>query len=722
MDHHSRSFTIPRDVNEAQALWEKLSEEIRYHDHLYYQKDSPEISDDAYDQLRRHLDLLEQAHPHLAKHSKSPSHTVGAPLEARFHKVNHRQRLLSLDNVFSEDELIHFTRRILNFLGEKEESIAIPATVATPKIDGLTAVLRYDKGMLTRAATRGDGFTGEDITENVRTIKGIPHRLKGKSTEWPESIDIRGEIFMNIEDFHALNRLREEEGLAPFANPRNSAAGSVRQLDAQITAQRPLSFLCHGFSWIDHAYAENTNGLLKSACGGSFNKALDLLEAWGIPCPHERVVCQSIPEMIAFTQTLLLHREKRSYPIDGAVFVVDHLDLHSRLGSSMRAPRFATAFKFPAENAQTRLENITVQVGRTGILTPVAELAPVTIHGVTVSRASLHNADEIARKDIRIGDTVIVQRAGDVIPYIVGVAPSSFHKTRAEPFQMPSVCPSCSGPVVRKPGLVAFFCSHGPEQCPAQGLWRLRHFVSRDAFNIEGLGKKILEKFYDEKRVRTPEDLFTLRQRDHTDPNPLKDQPGWGERSATNLFNAIDERRTITLDRFIYALGIPEVGQATALALARHYTSMTTFLDTLKPADHTDETLSYQELLAIDGVGPLIAHAIQLFLSDPEEQKRICALSQHISVAPPRSSLVSPELSNHPLFNKALVFTGELSAMTRREAKEAAESRGARISNAISSATHFLVAGDSPGSKLAKARDLGVAILSENDFLQILSG
>ena len=597
---------------EAEAEHDFLVAEIGKHDKLYYQEDQPEISDADYDGLRSRLDALEGRFPHLIG-EKSPSLTVGAPPSAKFAKVRHAVRMLSLGNVFSDDEAREFAARIRRFL--KLGPDAPLDLTAEMKIDGLSVSLRYERGRLLVAATRGDGSEGEDVTANVRTIADIPQKLRGPHV--PEVFEVRGEVYISHADFAALNRRQAQSGGKTFANPRNAAAGSLRQLDPAITAARPLRFFAWGWGEASTLPAPTNHGVLEAIAG------------WGFPVPPVKL-CKSEDDMAAAYHAIELNRASLGYDIDGVVYKVDRLDLQERLGFVSRTPRWATAHKFSAEKATAILRGIEIQVGRTGAMTPVAKLEPVTVGGVVVQNATLHNEDEIARKDIRIGDTVIVQRAGDVIPQILGAVLEKRPENSA-PFVFPSTCPVCGSHAVRelneKTGkLDAVRRCTGGLICAAQAVERLRHFVSRHAFDIEGLGEKHIQAFFDEGRIRAPADIFTLQARDGVSLPRLAEKEGWGPQSASNLFAAIEARRTISLERFLFALGIRHVGETTARLLAKTFGSLAEIRRVMA------EPGAFERLDEIDGIGDAVARSIVDFFDEPHNREVVAGLTRELTV------------------------------------------------------------------------------------------
>ncbi|MDJ0686389.1 MAG: NAD-dependent DNA ligase LigA [Alphaproteobacteria bacterium] len=687
-------------LTEAQARTElaRLAMEIAYHDARYHKEDAPEISDAAYDALRRRNDAIEARFPELVR-ADSPTHRVGAAASDAFSKVAHRVPMLSLGNAFSDDDVAEFLQRIRRFLGlEDAEPIEI---VAEPKIDGLSASLRYEGGVLVQAATRGDGAIGEDVTRNVRTIESVPKTLAGSG--WPETLEVRGEVFMRRQDFAALNQRQEDSGGKLFANPRNAAAGSLRQLDPAITAQRPLAFF--GYAW----------GEISAPLGETVTEARQNLEAWGFALNHPTETCADLDAALAHYQTIMTARPTLDFDIDGVVYKVDRLDWQQRLGFVSRAPRWAIAHKFPAEQAETILNRITIQVGRTGALTPVANLEPITVGGVVVSRATLHNEDEIARKDIREGDRVIVQRAGDVIPQIVRVIDAD-RPDRGAPFESLTTCPCpLETPALRPEGEAVRRCSGGLE-CPYQRVARLKHFVSRDAFDIEGLGGRTIEAFVEDGLIAAPADIFTLQERDGQDgAPPLAEREGWGETSAANLFNSIDDRRRIDLDRFIYALGIRQVGQATAKTLARNYGAAPTWKQAMLEARDDPEGPAFADLVNIDGIGASVAADILDFFREERSLREFDLLLDRLTI-----EAVAAAATDTAVAGKTVVFTGTLEKMTRNEAKARAESLGAKVAGSVSKKTDYVVVGADAGSKARKAEALGVPILSEDAWRDMI--
>jgi DNA ligase (NAD+) len=773
------------DLTEAEAAGElqRLSDELAGHDLRYYQEDAPAISDAEYDELKRRALDIEARFPSLQTEN-SPSQRVGAARAAQFSAVEHGVPMLSLDNAFSNDDAIEFDARIRRFLRlSPSETVAY---TAEPKIDGLSCSIRYEKGVLMQAATRGDGRVGEDVTANVRTVGDIPKRLAGSG--WPDVIEIRGEVYLGHEEFAALNVAAATAGQKTYANPRNAAAGSLRQIDSAITAQRPLKFFA--YAW----------GLMSAPFAGTQWEALGKLKAWGFSTTPQSERVENADGLLAAYARMEAERPRLVFDIDGVVYKVDRLDWQQRLGFITRTPRWAIARKFPAQQARTVLEAIDMQVGRTGAVTPVARLQPVTVGGVVVVNATLHNADEIARKDIRVGDTVILQRAGDVIPQIVSVVPEE-RPADAEPFAFPTHCPcplhtpltqettvSGAETVVRR-------CT-GEFACPFQKLAHLRHFVSRRAFDIEGLGEKQLTAFSERGWISDPADIFVLA-RDAAKMDELRQTEGYGETSVRNLVAGIEARRHIALDRFIYGLGIRHVGETTSIALARHFETVEHFVDTARTASGQTASQAYVELSELDGVGPTARDAILAFArSQPdllippeaslEERLRLSvpklnartrdALARRYGdwsafeeaareaaagvpgdafleiaatdqVGPVAARMVAEffgEEHNRKLVDKLLaeltvipaerpktdtavagktvVFTGALEKMTRDEAKAQAEALGAKVAGSVSKKTDVVVAGPGAGSKLKQATDLGIQVLTEDEWLALVAG
>jgi DNA ligase (NAD+) len=676
----------------ARAEHARLGAEIAEHDRRYHGEDAPTISDAEYDELRRRYTALEEAFPQLAG-ADSVNRKVGAAPSEKFAKVRHAVPMLSLGNIFADEEVEEFCARVQRFLGLSEG--APLAFVAEPKIDGLSCNLRYENGELVRAATRGDGYEGEDVAANVRTVQAIPHRLEGA----PRIFEARGEVYMRLADFAALNARQAEAGKPVYANPRNFAAGSLRQLDPSITASRPLAFFAYAWGEVSEPFAATQLG------------AVEAMRRFGLPTNPLTKLCHSTAEMLAHYHAIEAERATLGYDIDGVVYKVNDLSLQNRLGFVSRSPRWAVAHKFPAERAVTILEAIEINVGRTGALTPLAKLKPVTVGGVVVSNATLHNEDEIARKDVRVGDAVVVRRAGDVIPQILEVLLDK-RPPGAEPYRFPQTCPICGSAAVReideKTGAadVVRRCT-GKLVCAAQAVEGLKHFCSRNAFDIEGLGDKQIELFFKEGLIRTAADIFTLPSRDGQGRSSLREWEGFGELSVRNLFNAIDARRTIALNRFLFALGIRHVGETNARRLARHFGEWAALRAGARGPN------AQEELSAIEGIGPVVAEAIADFFAEPRNEAALDALLQEVTVEPMEAVAAS-----HPLAGQTIVFTGSLERMSRDEAKAIAERLGAKVSGSISSKTHLVVAGPGAGSKLAKARELGIETIDEEEWIK----
>jgi DNA ligase (NAD+) len=689
---------VPVDeLTRAQAQWElaRLAAEIKHHDALYYQRSQPEVSDADYDALKQRNEAIEKRFPDLIL-PDSPSKRVGAAPAAGFAKVRHAVPMLSLDNAFGEEDVRDFFESVRRFMKELKDDPTIPIkAVAEPKIDGLSATLRYEGGEFIQGATRGDGTEGEDITTNLRTVKDIPHRLAGEG--WPDVLEVRGEVYMSRGDFFALNERQEAAGDKPFANPRNAASGSLRQLDSSITASRPLGFFA--YSW----------GEVSEPVDGSQWAVLQRFKDWGFSTNPLARLCATVEDVLALYGEVAAQRATLDYDIDGVVYKLDRLDWQERMGSSSRAPRWAIAHKFPAEQAETVLEKIDIQVGRTGALTPVAHLKPVTVGGVVVSRATLHNEDEIERKGVRAGDTVIIQRAGDVIPQVVAVVAEK-RPADSQPFEFPHECPICGSTAIREPGEAARRCTGGLI-CRAQAVERLKHFVSRDAFDIEGLGGKHIEAFWEDGLIKTPGDIFRLRER----RDEIAAREGWGEQSADKLLAAIEDRRTIGLDRFIYALGIRQVGSSTGRLLARSYLSLAAWREAMmKAAD--PESDDYADLIAVDGIGPAMVADLTGFFAEDHNREIMDDLAAELTV----TDFEAPSTEGSPVAGKTVVFTGTLEVMTRSEAKARAETLGAKVSGSVSAKTDYVVAGPGAGSKAKKAAELGIATLTEQEWLDLI--
>ncbi len=691
-------FKDVQELTPAEALteMEALAAQLAAWDIAYHQQDAPEVSDAEYDAAKRRNEALEAAFPELVL-PNSPSRRVGAAVADGFAKVTHTVPMLSLGNIFTEEDVVDFMEKVHRFLGiPADEPIEM---VAEPKIDGLSFSAVYRKGAFVQGATRGDGAVGEDITANLKTIGQLPQRLQSTSgdlfqSDVPDVIDIRGEVYMAKADFFALNQAQEKAQKKVFANPRNAAAGSLRQLDAAVTAERPLSLFAYavgevaGADWQTHA------------------DFLERLKAWGLPVNPEIRVCRTTEEMISFFRQLQEKRADLPYDIDGVVYKVNNIELQRRLGFVARSPRWAVAHKFPAEQAVTKLERIRIQVGRTGALTPVADLTPVNVGGVVVRHATLHNADEIIRKDIREGDTVVIQRAGDVIPQVVRVLTEK-RPAGSVPFVFPDVCPVCGSHALREGDDAVIYCTGGLI-CPAQNKERLKHFVAKESLDIDGLGDKNIDLFYELGWLQGPADIFRLEERHLLDIIALD---GWGQKSAVKLFDAIQKVRAgVPLDRFINALGIHEVGEATARIIAVHYGSWDAFETAMK------QETARAELVQIEGIGPVMADYIVDFFAEPHNQALIADLKGLVTI----EEAVRVGDVQTALTGKTIVFTGTLVTLTRPEAKDKALRAGAKVASSVSAKTDFVVAGAEAGSKLNKAVELGLRIIDEETFRQML--
>jgi DNA ligase (NAD+) len=700
---------------QGRAEHKRLVEEIAHHDKLYHEKDDPEISDAAYDKLRQRLKAIEARFPQLVD-MLSPTQRVAPTPNTAFAKVVHARPMLSLDNAFSEEDVRDFFDRVRRTL-ERDIDLAADAEVelfCEPKNDGLSISLRYEDGVFVRGATRGDGTTGEDVTANLRTVGDIPEKFKGKA---PAVLDVRGEVYMERKAFEAMNKRQEEAGEKAFANPRNAAAGSLRQLDPAITASRPLRFFAYAWGQAEPRPWDRQSEYLKQ------------LRAWGFKVNPQTKLCRSADEVLAYYHEIGAARPSLPYDIDGVVYKVDRVDWQERLGFVSRAPRWAIAHKFPAEQARTRLLGIGIQVGRTGALTPVAELEPVNVGGVMVARATLHNADEIERLDVRVGDMVLIQRAGDVIPQVLGYVPEERPK-KTEKFEFPSRCPCpLKTRVASEEGGVVRRCSGGLE-CPFQQVERLRHFVSRYAFDIDGLGGTHIENFWRDGLLKVPGDLFRLTAH----AKDIQKREGWGDLSVRNLIGAIEARRTISLDRYIYAIGIPLIGEATAKILAQEYGDADTWLDEMLKAEterrqHPDAVKkekaaaevgpSYGRLCNVEQIGVTTADAMTAFFGEGHNVELIRDLRKQLTVQPVERRVIADDA---PLKDKIVVFTGELMVMTRDAAKARAEALGAKVTDSVSKKTSLVVVGENAGSKAKKAADLGVQTLTEQEWIKLSSG
>jgi DNA ligase (NAD+) len=707
----SKNLDIKVDkLTERQAVKElaKLAELIAHHD-LLYEEARPEITDAEYDKLRKRNEEIEARFPHLMR-SDSPSKRVGYIPPSGFRKVRHAIPMLSLTFVYTFKEISDFIDRIRNFIIELKDPSVQFDFVAEPKIDGLSCSLRYENHRLIQAATRGDGQVGEDVTANAMTIEEIPKILPPDS---PNLIEIRGEVYMTNDDFIQLNKQQERSGEQNFANPRNAAAGSLRQIDPQITASRPLRFFAYAWGEVSHPFAKTQW------------EARDCLASWGFKLNEPSLLVGDLDEIKGYYEEIESKRSQLGFFIDGVVYKVNRLNLQSRLGFKDRSPRWAIAHKFSPERAQTHIKSIPISVGRMGALTPIAELEPVNVGGVLVSRATLHNQDEIERKDFRVGDLIIVQRAGDVIPQVVSVLIDK-RSPDAEPFKFPDHCPSCNSEAVRQLGEADWNCI-ASLTCPAQALARLIHFASRNAFDIEGLAERTIETFLNEGLLKSPADIFRLEEKlapsdifsltERRDKGflPLQERDGWGPVSTNKLFEAIRRRKTISLDRFIYALGINQVGEATAKLLARNYKSLTHFRDAMEAAQNRISE-DYKHLESINSIGPIVADKILVFFAD---RHNILILDDIISQIEVTDFEVS-QASTSKLAGKTIVFTGILEKMTRSEAKAKAESLGAIVTGTVSSKTDYVVAGTDPGAKGKKARSLNIPVLSETEWLELV--
>ncbi len=664
-------------TTDIQARLTELREQIRRHDHLYYVKARPEISDAAYDRLFRELLDLEQAHPELVT-PDSPSQRVGAPPLDELKKVRHEQPMLSLDSLVDSSDVLAFDQRM-----KRELDVASLEYTAEPKFDGLSVELLYERGLFTRGATRGDGTTGEDVTVNLRTIRSLPLHLLPRSG-YPERLVVRGEVYMRLDDFQALNRRMTERGEEAFANPRNAASGSLRQLDSSITAARPLVVTCYEVM------------ALSGEAPPSHWDELDALARWGFPVPLHRRRCGSIEEVMAYHHETEALRDSLPYEIDGIVVKVDRRDWQERLGFKSRSPRWAIAYKFTPRKEITVVQDIVVSVGRTGTLTPVALLKPVEVGGVTISRATLHNADEVARKDIRVGDTVKVERAGDVIPAVAERVPMPDER-RGDPFRMPAACPVCESAVAREG---AYYYCTGQSVCPAQLKGAVEHFASKAALNIEGLGKKTVAQLVEAGLVRSLADLYRLTKAQ------LLELDGFADRSATLLLEAIERSKTVPLDRFLMGLGIRQVGQHIAKVLAREFGSLAALME----ADDA-------RLQQVQEIGPEISASLVSYFSEPHNRR---AIEELIEAGFHIEAKQVPVSADAGLAGKSFVFTGGLAGFTREQARQLVEERGGQVSSSVSKKTSYVVAGADPGSKLAQAHKLGIRVLSEEEFRRLM--
>ena len=680
---------------EAKAELERLSKEMAKADIAYYQNDDPYLTDAAYDALKLRNEQIEARFPHLIRED-SPSKKIGAPLQSDFKKIALKVPMLSLGDIFSIEELKEFVASVRRFLNT-DENIEF---TAEPKMDGLSFNARYEHGKLVSASTRGDGKTGEDITENIKTIQGLPHQIT--APDFPDIIELRGEVYMSKADFFALNEKNESQNKKTFANPRNAAAGSLRQLDPNITKERKLSLLVYTWGEVSNIFWKTQSEFLSK------------VQAWGFPVNPYNRLCKNEDEIIQSFEHLQQTRADLPYDIDGIVYKVNLLELQNRLGFLTRTPRWAIAHKFEAEKAITKLLNIRVQVGRTGALTPVADLEPINVGGVMVSHATLHNEDEIKRKDIRINDYVVIQRAGDVIPQILGVVKEKRLPDSKE-FVFPTVCPECGAHAIREEDEAVRRCTGGLS-CPAQAIERLKHFVSREAFNIEGLGSKIIEDFFKEGILKRPDDIFSLEERNGGDDLfssqggiHLEQREGWGLKSVQNLFKSVREKRHISLPRFIYALGIRQVGAATALLIAKNYADFDLFANAMTAQDTS-------KLLTIDGIGAAMAQDIVEFFKEPHNLEVISNLRRYVQIEP----FVDTTDYSSKIAGKTVVFTGTLETLTRAEAKAKAAANGAKVAGSVSSQTDYVIVGADAGSKAKKAQELNIKTLTESEFLELI--
>lgn len=687
--------------HDAAARVAELRAQIAHHNRQYYELDRPDISDADYDALFTELRALEREHPELVT-PDSPTQRVGGAPSGKFPKVRHAVPMLSLANAFTPEDVAGFIDRVRRFL--KLDAAEPIELTAEPKIDGLSLSLRYERGVLVRGATRGDGTEGEDVTANVRRVKDIRQKMRGRGA--PEVCEVRGEVYMTRSAFLELNQEQSAAGRTVFANPRNSAAGSLRQLDPDVTASRPLRFLAYAWGEMSAMPADTQWGMLQ------------WLEQCGFPTNPLSRLCRSLDELLAFHHDIELQRATLDYDIDGVVYKVNRLDWQRRLGFVGRDPRWALAHKFPAQKAVTVVNAIELQVGRTGALTPVAKLVPVNVGGVVVSNATLHNEDYIRELDVRIGDTVTIQRAGDVIPQVLGVVPER-RPEHARPFAFPKTCPCpLASPVVRdvtaagKESAISR-CS-GELACPHQRIEHLRHFVSRRAFDIEGLGEKQINLFYEQRWIAEPADIFTLEARN--DAIKLQEHEGFGETSVRNLFAAIRARRTISLERFIFSLGIRHVGETTARSLARGYGNYHAFREACRHLAEGNAD-ARQELDAMDQIGDTVIESLTSYFSEPHNTGMVDRLAKEVHILE-----AERPAAESPIAGKTIVFTGRLEQMTRDEAKALAERLGASVSGSVSKKTDLVVAGPEAGSKLTKANDLGVKVLDEAQFLELLKG
>ncbi|WP_432762119.1 NAD-dependent DNA ligase LigA [Thalassospira xiamenensis] len=684
---------MPETRTEAGLQHAEISDRIRGFNEAYYINDEPLVPDAEYDALFNRLIELEARYPTLKKNS--PTQEVGAAPADGFAKIKHARPMLSLANAFSREDIVDFLARIRRFLNLTAHSPV--EIVGEPKIDGLSLSLRYENRELVSAATRGDGTEGEDVTANVAHITDIPKTLPEDAPA--DVVEIRGEVYMARSAFQKLNETQAETGGKTFANPRNAAAGSLRQLDPTISAKRPLRFFAYSFGELSESLAQTHWDFISK------------IKGWGFVTNPHTTLLHNTDEIMAFYEELGNQRAELDYDIDGIVYKVNDFELQLRLGFVSRSPRWAIAHKFPAEQARTRVKAIDIQVGRTGALTPVARLEPVTVGGVVVSNATLHNRDEIERLGVQVNDLVVIQRAGDVIPQVVEVIVDE-RPDDAVPYHFPETCPKCGSHAIREEGEAVTRCSGGLI-CPAQAVERLKHFVSRNAFDIEGMGGKHIEAFFDLGWVKSPADIFRIEEK-HGDA--LRKLEGWGDKSAEKLFASINERRTVPLDRFIYALGIRQIGQATAKLLARHYGSIAEWRTAMNDAG-TPDSDALRDLINIDQIGPSVAHDLIEFMAEEHNRDVLDDLQAVLTI----ENVEAPQVTDSPVSGKTVVFTGKLELFSRNEAKVKAESLGAKVAGSVSAKTDFLVAGPGAGSKLKKAEELGVTVLDEQGWLDLIA-
>ncbi len=672
-------FDTEFENTRARHTW--LDREIHRHDTLYHGQDTPEITDADYDALRNELNAIESKYPELVK-ADNLSQKIGGAIKDGFSKITHAMPMLSLGNAFSENDVNDFIDRVQKFLNATNIEI-----FAEQKIDGSSCSIRFENRKLVSAATRGDGAVGEDITLNIKTLSGIPHELPSDA---PDVLEVRGEVYMPTASFEALNAEQEKTGGKIFTNPRNAAAGSLRQLNVNITAKRNLKFFGYALGEFSAPIADTQMGIR------------DILSKWGFDVPDPVTLSSNVDGLMDYYNHIMTIRADLDYDIDGIVYKVNDLSMQDRLGFVSRAPRWAIAHKFPAEQAITTIKDIIIQVGRTGALTPVAELEPITVGGVVVSRATLHNEDEIERKDIRVGDKVKIQRAGDVIPKITE---SIEHTSDSVPFVFPDHCPICKSEAIREVDEAIRRCQGGLI-CEAQAVERLKHFVSKNAFDIEGMGDKVIKQFWDEDLIKSPADIFTLETRDKNSLTPLRNKEGWGSQSAQKLWDAINKKRDVELGRFIYALGIRQVGQATAKRLASHYVSLS----------NLRATLDHDELIDIEDIGPAVAKDIMAFFHEDHNNQVLDDLNAQLNI----KDFERVQTIDSPFTDKVVVLTGTLSQMSRAEAKAKLEVLGAKVSGSVSKKTDYILAGADAGSKLKKAQELNITVLSEDEFINMI--